>query len=328
MNFPLVSILIVTYQHKNFIASCLQAIIDQKCDFDFEVLIHDDASTDGTQEIIKEFQEKFPYIIKPVFQTQNQWSKNPGSINLRFNYPRAKGKYIAFCDGDDVWIDKNKLQKQVSFLEEHPDCNMICSGYDLIDKEKTKRIIRENIAPPENENAEGFYFGLKELSKSWFIKNSTLLVRNEKPKIHVLEKYKSVFDIHLFYYILKDSKAYYSKESTMAYHRHEGGVYSRRSSFEILIVHYVLLKEMYENEKDDFTKHQYFKVLLQLISLNISGILSFKKHKIPYAKENNQLRLFQIIKEAKAIATTNEEKNRLKKSMIPLQIKKIKSLLK
>lgn len=328
MSNPLVSILVVSYQHSNYIASCLQGLINQQCDFDFEILIHDDASTDGTQEIIKEFQEKYPDLIKPVFQTENQWSQNPGSINLRFNYPRARGKFIAFCDGDDVWSDQHKLQKQISFLKAHPECILVCSGYDLINKDIKKTIIKENIVDPEKENNEGFYFDLEDLTHSWFIRNSTLVIRNVKEKLADLQQYASVFDMHLFFYAMKTHRGYYLKESTITYHKHDGGVYSQRSSFEILIVHYVILKEMYENEKHDFIKHQYFKVLLHLISLNVSGILSFKKNKIPYAEEHNQLRLAQILKEARAITTTNEEKSRLRKSLIPLQIRKLKRVLK
>jgi len=118
---PLVSISCITYNHVNYIKECLDGFLMQQCSFGFEVLIHDDASTDGTQEIIKEYQQKFPEIIKPILQTENQWSKGVRGINFRYNFTRAQGKYIALCEGDDYWTDPLKLQKQVDFLEAHPE---------------------------------------------------------------------------------------------------------------------------------------------------------------------------------------------------------------
>jgi len=119
-----VSICCITYNHAPFIRQCLDGFLMQQCNFDFEILIHDDASTDGTQEIIKEYQKKYPEIIKPIIQVENQWSRGVRGMNLRYNFPRAKGKYIALCEGDDYWSDPLKLQKQVEVLENDPDCSL------------------------------------------------------------------------------------------------------------------------------------------------------------------------------------------------------------
>lgn len=116
MSEPLVSISCITYNHSKFIRKCLDGFLMQKTNFSFEILIHDDASTDGTQDIISEYQKSYPKIIKPIFQKENQYSKGV-SISATFNWPRVKGKYIAMCEGDDYWTDPVKLQKQVDFLE-------------------------------------------------------------------------------------------------------------------------------------------------------------------------------------------------------------------
>ena len=92
----------------------------QDTDFPFEVIVHDDASTDGTAEIILEYAAKYPRLIRTIIQTDNQYSKG-GLINPRFVFPKAVGKYIAICEGDDYWTDKLKLQKQVMFLESNPE---------------------------------------------------------------------------------------------------------------------------------------------------------------------------------------------------------------
>ncbi|MBA5628395.1 glycosyltransferase [Moheibacter lacus] len=121
MDNLMVSICSITYNHAPYIRECLDGFLMQKCDFEYEVLIHDDASTDGTAKIIKEYQEKYPHIIKPIFQTENQWSKGVRTIQSTYNFSRAQGKYIAMCEGDDYWTDPLKLQKQVDFLEANPN---------------------------------------------------------------------------------------------------------------------------------------------------------------------------------------------------------------
>ena len=107
----------------------------QKTTFPFEVLIHDDASTDGTAGIIKEYEVKYPNIIKPIYQKENQYSKGI-KISPTFQYPRAKGKYIALCEGDDYWIDPYKLQKQVDFLETHSEYGLCYAKAKCFNQEK------------------------------------------------------------------------------------------------------------------------------------------------------------------------------------------------
>lgn len=120
-----VSISCLVYNHEPFIRQTIESILAQKVNFDYEILIHDDASTDNSQNIIREYTEKYPDIIKPIYQTENQFSKGV-DIGCKYNLPRAKGKYIALCDGDDYWIDPYKLQKQVDFLDSHTDYALCC----------------------------------------------------------------------------------------------------------------------------------------------------------------------------------------------------------
>lgn len=117
---PLASICCITYNHASYIQDAIDSFLMQETRFPFEILVHDDASTDGTTEIILDYAKKYPDIIKPIIQTKNQYAKC-GLINPRFVFPKAKGKYIALCEGDDYWTDTTKLQKQVSFLEDNPE---------------------------------------------------------------------------------------------------------------------------------------------------------------------------------------------------------------
>lgn len=121
----IVSIVCNAFNHGKYIGQALESFVMQKTDFAFEVLVHDDASKDETANIIRSFAEMYPQIIKPYYQTQNQYSQHV-PITRKFQYSRAKGKYIALCEGDDYWTDPYKLQKQVDAMEAHPEVD-ICS---------------------------------------------------------------------------------------------------------------------------------------------------------------------------------------------------------
>lgn len=120
---PLVSIKCMTYNHENYIAQCIDGFLMQKTNFPFEILIHDDCSTDKTESIVREYEKRFPKIIKGLYETENQWQKGGGAHHTKID-AAIKGKYIAVCEGDDYWIDENKLQMQVDFLENNPEYGM------------------------------------------------------------------------------------------------------------------------------------------------------------------------------------------------------------
>lgn len=134
---PLVSVLTLTYNHESYIKQCLEGILMQKTNFVFEILIHDDASTDKTAQIIKEYESKFSGILKPIYQRENQHEKKVG-IDRTFQYPRARGKYIAICEGDDYWTDPLKLQKQVDFLENNEEYGLVFTDIDINYQDKGK----------------------------------------------------------------------------------------------------------------------------------------------------------------------------------------------
>ncbi len=120
----LVSISCITYNHVKYIEQCIEGFLKQETNFKIEILIHDDASTDGTKEIIEAYHKRYPEFIFPIYQTENQYSKGITAVNYTFNYPRCKGKYIALCEGDDFWTDPLKLQKQIDFLEANREYNL------------------------------------------------------------------------------------------------------------------------------------------------------------------------------------------------------------
>lgn len=118
---PLISICCVTYNHKPYIRDAIEGFLMQKTNSPFEIIIHDDASTDGTTDIVKEYAKKHPDLIVSILQKENQYSKGI-KIASTYVFPKAKGKYIALCEGDDYWTDPLKLQKQIDFMEKHSEC--------------------------------------------------------------------------------------------------------------------------------------------------------------------------------------------------------------
>lgn len=125
-----VSILCLAYNHGKYIRKTLEGFVSQKTDFEYEVIVHDDASTDDTARIIREYAEKYSFI-RPIYQTKNQYSQNV-SILPTFMNSLVRGTYIAFCEGDDYWTDVTKLQKQVDYMDANPDCSMCCHAYEKI----------------------------------------------------------------------------------------------------------------------------------------------------------------------------------------------------
>lgn len=124
-NDIMVSICCLVFNHKDYIRQALDSFLMQKTNFKFEVLINDDCSTDGTTDIIREYEAKYPDIIRPLYHEENQYSKSTRTGNMMsilFNFPRVRGKYVAMCEGDDFWTDENKLQKQFDIMEQNPDC--------------------------------------------------------------------------------------------------------------------------------------------------------------------------------------------------------------
>lgn len=221
----MVSISCITYNHAPYIRECLDGFLMQKCNFEFEILIHDDASTDGTQDIIKEYQQKHPNIIKPVFQTENQYSKGQRGMNIKYNFPRAEGKYIALCEGDDYWTDPLKLEKQVDFLENNPAFSMIFSNAKvLIEVAETNSNANRGI---NIINRDKVYTG-PEILEKWTVPTTTVMFRKSALTNYLSKSYHTnpnflYGDIILFLSLAEVGLLYGMSEYFAAYRRHEGG---------------------------------------------------------------------------------------------------------
>ena len=211
-NQIIVSIECCVFNHEPFLRQCLDGFVMQKTNFAFEAIVHDDASTDGSAAIIMEYAERYPDIIKPIIETENQYSKRDGSLRKVLN-AHLKGKYIAWCEGDDYWTDPLKLQKQVDYLERHEDCGIVYSRAKRWKEEKQtygsgvghevrdfRDLIKTNVVPTltvmfRSELVIDYWEMIKE--KNWLMADYPLWLHlSSISKIHFFDETFGVYREH------------------------------------------------------------------------------------------------------------------------------------
>ena len=228
---PIVTIVTIAYQHEPYISDCIDGVLMQKTTFPVEFVIHDDASTDKTAKIIREYEKKNPTLFKSIYQSENQYSKKVNIWgNLFNNY--SKGKYIALCEGDDYWTDPLKLQKQVDFLEANPDYGMVCSDIDLIDE--NGNILPDNRMVLKQRKFRKPEVGFWDILNTNLINTLTVCVRSKYMldlAKHINEKKLNFTYDHWFWlHIAALSKVKIMYEKTASYRISSQGV-SRQDGF-------------------------------------------------------------------------------------------------
>lgn len=168
-----VAVWCITYNQKDFIKDALNGFVMQKTNFPFVVIVHDDKSTDGTSDIILEYAKKYPNIIIPVIESENQWSKGglKHIVNIMNSHYRI-GKYIAFCEGDDYWTSPDKLQTQIDFLESHPE-------YSMCFHSAKKKYECNSIAWINCENIGDKDYDATDLFVNWTVPTASVVCRKE-----------------------------------------------------------------------------------------------------------------------------------------------------
>ena len=255
-DLPLVSICCITYNHENYIAKCLDGFIMQKCSFKYEILINDDASNDNTAAIIREYEKKYPEILKPLYQTENQYSLGVRPIN-QFNWSRAKGKYIAMCEGDDYWIDPLKLQKQVDFLEKNKDYALVHTNFQTINNKVLEKNHNRKVLISEGIVKEA-------LLRENFIATVTVCFNKEKFDLayNQIDKKYLMGDYPAWLAVALNSKIGYLNEVTSVYR-----VLENSASHSVnKLKQFGFVKSIFEMKFDFIDKYQFSKDSIKYVN--------------------------------------------------------------
>src|SRR5690554_3228117 len=219
-NPVLLSICCITYNHENYISQAIEGFLAQKTSFNFEIIIHDDASTDATASIVKKYEQEHPNLIKAIYQKENQYSQGIKPWP-NFVFPITRGKYIALCEGDDYWTDPYKLQKQVDFLEANPEYVLTADNAIWHDLGPDKQ--RPFSTNPEKDVSIG------ELLRERQFATAAVVFRNLGNDL----LFKGVGgDTVLWCHLTKFGKLKYFPRITSVYQRHELGVVSSTAKFK------------------------------------------------------------------------------------------------
>lgn len=281
MDKILVSINCITYNHENYISDAIESFLIQKTNFKYEILIHDDASTDKTADIIREYEKRYPDVINPIYQKENQYSK--GLKASQINNKRAKGKYSAICEGDDYWSDPYKLQKQVDYLEENPSFSVCVHAATVIDAD-SKEVISK--VRPSRQNKEFRIEDIIEGGGGLFPTNS-IVYRSDMGDIRPGFYYKnktSFGDYQFIILLAMIGKIYYIDEFMSVYRYNVPGSWTSKNMFDIKKVsnHVEEINSMLE-EFNEYTEYVYDDLIQKTKKRNKFNLL-MKQSKLKEAK--------------------------------------------
>ena len=252
----LVSVLCIAFNHAPYIRQCLDGFLKQKTNFVFEIIVHDDASTDGTTDIINEYAAKYPNVIIPICETTNIYSKIGfgGLFEILINL--SKGKYIALCEGDDYWTDSMKLQRQIDFLESHSEYSM-CFHNAVVHHEEGNTPDHPFLRVDVDREYTGF-----EILEKWTVPTASTVIRKEvvdsqKYKIASKDRRFIYGDIVFFLSAAECGKIYYLAKTMSVYRRHQGAFVSHNSLERDLkgVEHDKAILDVFGNKYQGTIKH-------------------------------------------------------------------------
>lgn len=244
---PLVTIYCKAYMHENYIRDAIEGFLMQKTTFKVEIWIHDDASTDSTARIIKDYESKHPQLFVATYQVENQYKKRP-KTDKYVKPPKRQGKYIAPCEGDDFWTDPLKLQKQVEFLEANPDYVMCYHRH-----RKQRGSVVDKISRPRNAKS---FTGIELAGTPSGIATATKLFRNVYLNTRV-KRPRRLSDYMLNAYISNFGGCKFMPDISYSVHRlHDGGVWTSKadndksfSAIKIKYDAYTYFKELNDQKR-------------------------------------------------------------------------------
>ena len=237
MSEIMVSVCVLSYNHEKYLRDCLEGIVMQRTTFPIEAWVHDDASTDSSQDIIREYQQRYPDVINPILQTENQYSKHESSILAKFVFPKCRGKYIAYCEGDDYWTDPLKLQKQVDFLESHLEYE-VCAHETIFKDKSGKEILCSDYENRLLLSTKKQDYTLEEILKGNLYHISSMMFRNYDIRIPSWSGKMSAGDMVLFRVLGEKGKLHILSDCMSVYRDHSDSVTNTCAEFQSEMEHY------------------------------------------------------------------------------------------
>lgn len=290
----LVSICCITYNQEKYIRDALEGFISQKTNFKYEILIHDDNSTDKTKDIIKEYELKYPNLIKPIYQNENQYSKGK-KITAEYNFPRVKGKYIAMCEGDDYWIDKNKLQVQVDFLEKNDDFSLAVHPSIYFNQENNIKSEKNYLNRDTVLDIRSFLNEYYKIIPGVLFQTSSFVFRSDDIRKLLNEKIEFYFkckvgDIPLVLYLATQGKIYFINKNMSVYRQNSIGSWTiKQRDNKTYLKHLTNMKEMYQLF-NEYTQEHYEDIVNKFInSIDFDINLNYGNYKRIISKEYKSL---------------------------------------
>jgi glycosyltransferase involved in cell wall biosynthesis len=269
----LVSVIMLTYNHEDYIIQAINGILAQQVNFEYELIIGNDASTDNSDEVIKKHlkscgNQNIKYILN---------DRNKGVIeNYILLFEKAKGKYLAICEGDDYWTDSLKLQKQVDFLEANPHYSFCWTRFKTLNQQTHKLTLDLNSKYFPNQE-EFFDFDFETFYKGWHIGNLTLVYRKNFINIENHKKFEYFRDVHVIAQLLKKGKGSCLNFVSAVYRKHDGGIHTSISSYDGYRIGYETHKEIYlDNPFNIYLKKKYLHSFKNFIAANIQDGFLFK----------------------------------------------------
>lgn len=264
---PLVSVVLVAYNEENYIRQTFDSILSQETNFLFEIVCHDDASTDGTPNIIKEYCECYPEKITAILQEENQM-KNGGNIVIDHIYPHCKGKYIAYCDADDYWTDTHKLQTQVDFLERHQDYSICFHDYEFL-YEESGNIVRSSMGNEDGDFTVErmiLWNNVPQIGASMFRKDLAV----KRPDLFILigggkDSMRQISDMPLYIYLGINGKMRYIAKPMSVWRRRIAGTWGKESRNDEKMIVYDGQWMNFCKELDKLTNGEYHEAIKKRI---------------------------------------------------------------
>jgi len=215
---PLVSVIMITYNHEPYIAQAIQGVLIQKTDFPIELIIGEDCSTDRTREIVFDYQKKYPEQIRVITSVKNVGMMNNSNRTLA----SCRGNYIALCEGDDYWTDPHKLQKQVDFLEDNPDFAICFHNMQIIYEGKPHLNRISNTRQKEITTINNLAYGN-------YIYTASCIFRNNLHEIPDWFHQCPVGDYPLHLLNAQYGRIKFIDEIMGVYRVHQGGIWENKS---------------------------------------------------------------------------------------------------